>query len=178
MVCIQQDIDNLKDVFSKNISPLNVYPIQEDEINNDLLQLFPNVAFLSNIIWTPRESNVKGILEAFRNNRTMVTKTVDGKVHAISFMSHYECKIGTTATIFYYGKDIGSFKALVVDHLKHLVDERKAGTLAGLVHISEFIQRSDVSKFFLEELGFLHGPLPDSDTVIISEKISRESCKL
>ena len=171
MVCVQQDIDSLIYILSKKTPVLDVYPIQEEEITSELLQLLPKVAFLSNNMWTPHESDEKGILEAFRNNTTMVTKTVAGKIRGISFMSHYECKIGTTATIFYYGKDIESFKVLVVDQLKRVVNERKAGTLAGLVHIPECISRSNVSEFLLEQLGFLHGPVPDSDTIIIGKTI-------
>ena len=178
MVCVKQDIGSLKDVLSKKTVVLDVYPIQEEEITSELLQLFPNAAFLSTNMWIPYESNENGILEASRNNRTRVTKTADGKVHGISFMVHFSCKVGTTATIYYYGKDMESFKALVVDQLKQVVNERKAGTLAGLVHIPECMNRSDVSEFLLEQLGFSHGPLPDSDTVIIGKKIKRGACNL
>ena len=178
MVCVQQDIDSLKDVLSTKTVALDVNSIQEEKITSELLHLFPNAAFLRTNMWIPYESFEKGILEASRNNRTRVTKTADGKICGISFMVHFISKVGTTATIYYYGKDMESFKALVVDQLKQVVDERKAGTLAGLVHIPECISRSNVSEFLHEQLGFSHGPLPDSDTIIIGKKITRGACNL
>ena len=155
--------------------PLSVNPLQEEEINRDLLQLFLNQAFLSTGMWIPHESNGEGILEASRINRTMVTKRVDGKIHGVSFMMYLATKFGTTANIYYYGKDIESFKALVVDQLKEVVKKRNSGMLGVFVHFTEGLEEDDMCEFLIEQLGFNHGPAPDGATIIVSQKLVQEN---
>ena len=154
---------------------MSVYPLQEEEINSDLLHLFINPAFLSTGMWMAHESNEEGILEASRINRTMVTKRVDGKVHGISFMIHFASNFGTSANIYYYGKDIESFKALVVDQLKEVLKERNSGMLGVYVSFTEGLEEDDVCQFLIEQLGFNHGPDPDGTIIIISQKLDPEN---
>ena len=61
---------SLKAVLEEYKTPLSVYPLQEEEINSDLLQLVLNPAFLSANLWILHESNEEGILEASRINST------------------------------------------------------------------------------------------------------------
>ena len=171
LVTVKQDIPSLKAVLGKYSTPLSVYPLQEEEINRDLLQLFLNQAFLSTGMWIPHESNEEGIPEASRINRTMVTKRVDGKVCGISFMVHLASTFGTSANVYYYGKDIESFKALVVDQLKEVLKERNSGMLGVFVHFTEGLEENDVCQFLIEQLGFNHGPAPDGATIIVSQKL-------
>ena len=167
VVTVKQDITSLKAVLEEYKTPLSVYPLQEEEVNSDLLQLFLNQAFLSTGMWIPHESNEEGILEASRINRTMVTKRVCG----ISFMVHLASTFGTSANVYYYGKDIESFKALVVDQLKEVLKERNSGMLGVFVHFTEGLEENDVCQFLIEQLGFNHGPAPDGATIIVSQKL-------
>ena len=101
----------------------------------------------------------------------MVTKTVNGRVHGISFMTHFLSKMGTSADIYYYGRDIESFKALVVDQLKQVVNERNLGMLGVFVHFPENFKASDVCEFLVGQLEFNHGPALNGTTIIISQKL-------
>ena len=175
LVIVKQDITSLKAVLGKYSTPLSVYPLQEEEINRDLLHLFINPAFLSTGTWMAHESTEEGILEASRINRTMVTKRVDGKIHGISFMIHLASNFGTTTNIYYYGKDIESFKALVVDQLKEVVKKRNSGMLGVFVSFTEGLEENDVCQFLIEQLEFNHGPAPDGTIVIISQKLDPEN---
>ena len=79
--------------------------------------------------------------------------------------------MGTSADIYYYGREIESFKALVVDQLKKVVNERNLGMLGVFVHFPEDLKASDVWEFLVGQLGFNHGPALNGTTIIISQKL-------